>query len=188
MGQEHMGLFYLILVFCGGFLHVAQSAQIREPQPIGIALPMVISFGDSYTSPIELYDAKITVLDVLRGSEAWDLIKGTSHKNRSPEPGFEYIAARIGFEFSARSTPGDKSYNLREDQFTAFSSRGAEYVRPDVQPPEPALNCTLRSGDSTVGWVAFMVASDDAEPFMIFEEDVQTLLRNGAGIRFRLYR
>jgi len=159
----------------------------EDVQPVGVPLSTTISFGDEYTNSVELYDAKITVLEIVRGSKAWDLIKKAAASNPKPKAGFEYLLARIRFEFSARSTPGDKTYALAESQFSAMSSAGKDYVAPNVPKLEPKLNGALRSGESLDGWIVLSVAEEDKKPILIFTEDVQTILRSGSGVRFRLY-
>ncbi len=159
----------------------------EDVQPVGVPLSTTISFGDEYTNSVELYDAKITVLEIVRGSKAWDLIKKAAASNPKPKPGFEYLLVRIRFEFSARSTPGDKTYALAENQFSAMSAAGIEYVSPSVSKLEPKLNGALRSGESLEGWLALSVAEEDKKPILIFTEDVQTILRSGSGVRFKLY-
>ncbi len=163
------------------------AARAQSAQPVGVPLTTTISFGDDYSIPVELYDAKITVLEISRGEKAWEFLKKASASNRPPGTGLEYVVARVKFEFSARGAPGDKSYTVREDQFTLESSDGTEYQTPAVELPKPALSRTLHSGESSEGWVVFAVPRTDPKPQMVFEEDVQTLLRRGAGVRFRLY-
>ncbi len=159
----------------------------EDAQSVGVPLSTTISFGDEYTNAVELYDAKITVLEIIRGSKAWDLIRKAAASNPKPKPGFEYLLVRIRFEFSARSTPGDKTYALAESQFSAMSAAGIEYAAPSVSKLEPKLNGALRSGGSLEGWIALSVAEEDKKPILIFTEDVQTILRSGSGVRFRLY-
>ncbi len=163
------------------------AARAQSAPPIGVPFATTISFGDDYSSPVELYDAKITVLEISRGERAWEFLRKASASNRPPSTGLEYIVARVRFEFSARGAPGDKSYMVREDQFTSESSEGNEYQTPSIQLPEPGLSRTLHSGESSEGWVAFAVPKTDKRPQMVFKENVQTLLRRGAGVRFRLY-
>jgi hypothetical protein len=45
----------------------------------------------------------------------------------------------------------------------------------------------LRSGESVEGWLVFSVAQEDERPVLNFIEDVQSVLRGGTGIRFKLY-
>jgi hypothetical protein len=169
---------------------IAAAGQVNlpNPHPIGTPVSTTITFGDAYATAIETYDARITVIEVIRGARAWDLLRKQNASNRQPDSRFEYVLARIRFEFEARGKPGDKIYDLKEDQFIAFSSDGsAQYSPTNVVLPTPRLSKTLRSGDSVEGWIAFMVARTDLKPFMAFRADVRLLSHTGIGPAFRLY-
>jgi hypothetical protein len=135
----------------------------------GVTASAIVEVGDMYRSP-EIYDAGITVLEVMRGEKAEDLIKNASGLNTPAQNGFEYVLARIRFEFSARGAPGDKTWILNTTQFQAFSGDGTRYGTPSIVLPEPELAGDLRSGDSREGWIAFEVAEQDRQPLMIFDQ------------------
>ena len=48
-----------------------------------------------YSSFAESHDVKITVLKIVRGEKAWELIKEESVSNRPLKNGFEYLLAHI---------------------------------------------------------------------------------------------
>ena len=70
-----------------------------DPIPIGTAVKTEIHCGDSAGS-MEPYDASITVLQVLRGNEAWNLLKEANPSNKQPQTGYEYILVRLSFTTS----------------------------------------------------------------------------------------
>jgi len=135
----------------------------------GVTASAIVEVGDMYRSP-EIYDAKITVLEVMRGEKAEDWIKNAGESNAPAPNGFEYVLARIRFEFSARGAPGDKTWSLSATQFHAFSGDGTRYGAASIALPEPELAGDLRSGDSLEGWIAFAVAEQDRQPLMIFDQ------------------
>jgi hypothetical protein len=104
-----------LLLNCVETIAVGQVSSILDPYPIGTPVTTTITFGDAYATAIETYDAKITMIEVMRGERAWDLLNKQNASNRQPDPEFEYILARVRFEFTAKGKPGDKSYDLRED-------------------------------------------------------------------------
>jgi hypothetical protein len=154
----------------------SDSSAIRAV-PMGTTASAIVELEDMYRSP-ETYDAKITVLEVLRGEKPADLIKKASASNAPAQSGFEYILARIRFEYSARGAPGDKAWRVGKRQFHAYSGEGIPYRFPSIVLPEPELAGELRSGDSLQGWLAFEVAKQDKKPLMIFEP---------GNVWFRLY-
>lgn len=137
--------------------------------PIGMTASAIVELSDMYRAP-ETYDAKITVLEVVRGEESTDLIKKASESNAPAPNGFEYLLARIRFEFFARGTPGNKTWSLSGKQFHAFSGDGTRYGTLSIVLPEPELAGELRSDDSCQGWLAFEVAKQDKKPLMTFEQ------------------
>ena len=169
----------------------ALSAQAFSPahaQPVGLPFTAIIGFGNQYDGGDELYDARITVLEIVRGSKAWDTLKRASASNAPPKPGFEFLLARVRFEFSARTSPHHYNYTLRQNQFTAMSAAGNEYKAPALtMQPAPALSGTLRSGESVEGWLAFQVPQTDRKPIMVFREDVGSVFHEGGGSFFQLY-
>jgi hypothetical protein len=168
------------------------AAQTRAvtgvAQPVGVALQTIIIFGDQYNGGDELYDVRITVAEIVRGEKAWQLVKEASASNKPPGTGFDYVLARVRFEFSARTKPEHYSYTLDQAQFVAMSDNSKVYD-PAVLAEElkPGLHATLRSGDSAEGWVAFLVPRGDHTPLMLFHEDVGNLSHEGNGSLFKLY-
>jgi hypothetical protein len=168
---------------------VAQTRAVTgSAQPVGVALQTIIIFGDQYNGGDELYDVRITVAEIVRGEKAWRLVKEASASNKPPGMGFEYLLARVRFEFSARTSPEHYSYTLDQAQFVAMSADNKVYD-PAVlaEGLKPALHATLRSGDSAEGWVAFLVPRGDHTPLMLFHEDVGNLSHEGNGSLFKLY-
>jgi hypothetical protein len=155
----------------------AQDYSPFNPAPVGVPVTATVECGDPYAAS-ELYNLKITVQEIIRGKEALKRIKAASMSDQPTKADSEYILARIRFEFFARGAPGDKDYDLREDQFVAVSSDGREYDAPSIVQPKLILSSRLHSGDSLEGWLAFQVAQDDNKPLMLF---------NRGGIWFKLY-
>lgn len=182
----------IVVLWLTALLVQAAAAQegraAREPYPPGVAAVTMITFGDAYATPIEIYDARITVIEVLRGKAAWERLRSETAAAKPAPGGLEYALARIRFEFSARGKPGDKSYALSGDQFIAFSSdRTTQY--PPAPAPLPALGLdrTLHSGEAAEGWAVLLVDRREQNPLMAFRADVRLLSHTGTGPFFRLY-
>ena len=137
------------------------------PAPAGAPVQTIIECGVGYESH-ELYDVKITLLETVRGDRAWEMIKAAAPENKAAKDGFEYILARIRFEYAARGRPGECGHELKEDEFTALSPEGHVYDSPSVVPPSPRLNGTVHSGDTPEGWVAFSVPKNEPTALMSF--------------------
>ena len=168
---------------------VAAPSFADTAQPLGRTLTTIITFGDQYNGGDELYDAKITVIQVVRGEKAWQKLKAISTSNPVPKSGFEYLLARIHFDFSARASPSHYNYTLDESQFSATNADGTAYAPARVtQQPIPNLNGTIKSGNSLEGWVTFVVPKKDRKPLMLFRANVGSVFHEGGGSFFKLYK
>lgn len=162
--------------------------SITSPAPVGMTVAGIVEVGTGYTSH-ELYDIRVTLLEVLRGSEVWNHIRVADASNGPPDTGFEYVLARIKFEFNARGAPGNLSHQLTGAQFIALSRDGQGYQATSAVPPAPELKGTLFSGDSVEGWIVLQVPVDDSKPLMTFDASVGGIeaVEHGGDIWFQLY-
>ena len=153
-----------------------------SPAAVGARVETVIQCGG------EPCDARIFLLEVVRGEKAWQRIQAANSSNTPPEGDLEYVLARMRFEMSSR-TPGSKSYPIRSGQtgqFFAFSAEGQPYETPALVLPKPALEGLLRSGESIEGWLAFRVPKSEAKPLMNFDPASGAAKGQGKLIWFRL--
>ena len=174
----------------------ARPGQSHRPQqpnsyatPVGTPLSTIIVFGDQYNGGDELYDVTITVAEVVRGERALQMVKAAGPANTAPTANMEYLLARVKFEFSARVRPEHYTYTLDPSQFSAMSAATVSYATANLTVPvKPELRAVLHSGDSTEGWVAFLVPRGDHTPLMMFREDVGSVIHQGDASFFKLYR
>ncbi len=165
----------------------AATSPADSAQPLGRTLSTIIIFGDQYDGGDELYDAKITVLQVVRGEKAWEMLKAISTSNPPPKAGLEYLLARVRFEFSARTSPSHYNYAIDETQFTAIRADGTAYAPASIaEQPMPDLQGTLKPGTSVEGWITFAVPKSDRQPLMLFRADVGSVIHEGGGSLFKL--
>jgi hypothetical protein len=143
------------------------GSSLNSAMPIGGTVSAIVELSDMYRAP-ETYDVRITVLEILRGEKSKNLIERTNVSLTALPNDFEFLLAHIRFEYSARGTPGDKTWDLSGKQFNAFSDDGRLYENQPIVLPESRLSGVLRPGDSRQGWVAFEVAKDDKKPLMTF--------------------
>ena len=166
----------------------AATSLADSAQPVGGTLSTIIIFGDQYDGGDELYDAKITVVQVVRGEKAWEMLRAISTSNPPAKAGLEYMLARVRFEFSARTSPSHYNYTIDETQFTAMRADGTAYAPASiVEQPMPDLHGTLKPGTSLEGWITFAVPKIDRRPLMLFRADVGSVIHEGSGSLFKLY-
>ncbi|MGA9882827.1 MAG: hypothetical protein WBQ34_03810 [Candidatus Acidiferrales bacterium] len=188
------GVAFISLILAAMFIvtllpaRAADSNLAARAQPLGKPLSTIIEFGEQYETGDALYEAKITVVKVLRGAPAEALVKAASASNPSAKTGFEFVAARVRFDFSARVTPAHDEYTLDTSQFSSISPGGSVYPAPKLAAqPKPGVDATLRSGDSVEGWVVLLVPRDDRTPLMLFVPNLGSTSHQGGSSVFRLY-
>jgi uncharacterized protein DUF4352 len=176
------------LVLCAPLLPAQAHFPAADAHPIGTPVAIILEFGDQYLGGDELYDAKITVLRVVRGEKAWGMIKAASASNPAPKAGWDYVLARVQFEFATRTSPSHFNYAIDPSQFTVATAEGAEFDPPAlVEQLKPGLSGTIKPGDAMEGWLAFAVPHNLERPLMIFREDVGEVIHRGGGTWFQLY-
>ncbi len=186
--QKFAAIFIAAMITLAVANAIAATSFTGQAQPLGRTLSTIIIFGDQYDGGDELYDAKITVVQVVRGEKASEMLKAISTSNPPPKAGFEYLLARIRFEFSARTSPSHYNYAIDETQFTAMSADGAAYAADSIaEEPMPDLQGTLKPGDSIEGWITFIVPRADSRPLMLFRANVGSVIHEGSGSLFKLY-
>jgi hypothetical protein len=156
-----------------------------EPAPVGATVTGIIECGQGYTSH-ELYDMRITVIEVVRGEEAWKRLREASDSNKPAATGLDYVLARVKFEYHARGTPGLCVHQLVPGQFTAYSSAGDDYKPAAVATPKPEMRKDMRSGETMAGWIVFSVNQQDQAPLMLYSADSGGAVMHGGGKWFLL--
>jgi hypothetical protein len=178
----------VILVLAAAAAAVGQTpgSSPLNAAPIGKTIAGIVECGQGYTSH-ELYDMKITVLEVFRGEEAWARLKSASPANKQAAQGQEYVVARVRFEYYARGVPGACLHQVSPEQFTAFSAEGVDYKNTAAMAPKPELRKGMKSGEILEGWIAFEVAQQDKKPIVSYSADAGGAVVHGGGKWFQLY-
>ncbi len=157
-----------------------------EPASTGVRLSGIVECGQGYTSH-ELYNMNLTLLEVVRGDAAWERLRKAGDANKPAGSGFDYILARVKFEYYARGTPGLCVHKVIPQQFMAFSSEGVDYPSVDVSLPKPEMRGDLRSGEHLEGWIAVRVPQEDQKPLLCYSADQGGAVMHGGGKWFKLY-
>jgi hypothetical protein len=177
---------YLICSVLSIFFYVnsAMGQSHDTAIPIGKSVKTQVNCGMS-----EPYDATITILEVVRGSDAWKLIKKADSSNKKPDKGYEYTMALISFKMKARGLPGDKTFDLDWPlQLSSFSGDFEEYTAPTVVTPEPVFKRTVRADEYAEGWIVRVVKKDDDRPLLLFDPASGGAWARGKMIFFKLYK
>jgi hypothetical protein len=125
---------------------------------------LTITFDATYEDP---HTAEVTLLEIIRGNQAWQRIRQANEFNEPAPPGQEYLLARMRFKLTGGPSP-DRQYALWYGAFTAVSQDGRDYPLSDVVVPEPPIDANLYPGASHEGWAVFQVSDDDEQPRLAF--------------------
>jgi hypothetical protein len=165
---------------------MAQDNSPTNPAAVNTPVRSMIELGSVYTN---IYDITITVLETVRGNAAMDRLKAASPDVKAPANGFEYVLARIKFDFKGRYVSDNLPFDLGDEplQWVALSGSDlTEYSRVSVTVPKPALAGRIKPGNSTEGWVAFTVQQKDSKPVMVFDPDTGGATGRGKTLFFKL--
>jgi len=158
--------------------------------PVGVSIKTTIERGDAYSAPA-IYDVEITLLEIVRGEDAWERIKVQGVSTEPPKVGFEYILARIRFGYSRRGRGlDDEAYKLTEGQFAAVSADGqTEYMIPTVLQQPQLVDTIFHSGESREGWIILQVPEDEKKPLLVYKrEHVEGVYGIWRHVWFQLYQ
>jgi hypothetical protein len=166
---------------------LAQDNTPKNPAAVGLPVRSMIELGSVYTN---IYDIAITVLETVRGKEAMERLKAAGPDVKVPAEGFDYVLARIKFDFKGRYVSDNLPFELGDEplQWVALSGTDlTEYARVSVVVPKPALVGRIQPGSSMEGWVAFAVKQNDSTPVMVFDPDTGGATGRGRTLFFKLY-
>jgi hypothetical protein len=165
----------------------AQGQSPSNAAPVGLSIKTQVECGERAGS-MEPYDAKIAVLQVLRGKAAFDRIKAANPSSQPPKTGFDYVVARVSFQMNAILAPGNKTFELaRKMQFIALTADESEQEPPLASPPLPELHRTVRSGEAAEGWIVLLVEESNKKPVMFFDPAAGGAMGGGRVLFFQLY-
>ena len=135
-----------------------------NPAPMGTTVDLQFQYL------YKTYYAQITVTQVVRGSQAWSMLQEANMFNDPPAEGFEYVVAKIRFEYYQGPT-SDTQFSVSPVNFKAISSSGVTYDSSFAVDPDPSLTTSLYPGASHEGWATYQVALSDSNPLLAFARE-----------------
>jgi hypothetical protein len=138
----------------------AQEGTPTVTSSIGLSRADPVPLGELVQAgPVELQ-----VLDVLSGPEAVAAVLAASPTNVEPRDGITFVAV----DLAARNT-GSQPLSLDNDDFAVTGDSGLVWRFLGARPPEPALDVSLNPGESSEGWVAFGIPTEENSLLLIFD-------------------
>ena len=136
-----------------------------EPSSVGTSLTDPANLGESVITE----DWEIQILEVVRGDDAWTLIKEGNQFNEPPEEGMEFIAVLVGVQ-KVGST--NRSDNISSYEFKSTGSAEIIHDPTYVIEPPPALEVNLYPGGEYQGWVVVQGEIGEENMVLIYEPDL----------------
>ena len=155
----------------GRFLALEEGAAVVFPASIEVTGDR--QAGQSADDPapagtvIATEQWEFTVLEVLRGGEAWDALYEASEWNDPAEEDMEYVLVRLNVRnISEEDEPKFCDYDV-----SGIVGENREvYEHPFVTVPEPELRAWLYPNGEVEGWVALQVAEDEGGLILILSD------------------
>lgn len=143
-------------------LTIPPELATSEPNGLGQSRAHPAPFGQTVITE----DWELTVLEVVRGSEALALVPRDNPFNETPAPGMEFIAVKLRARYIATvDEPPGRIFDL---DFSVISESNVTYDPPIVDEPEPALDVNLYPGGEYEGWMILQTREGSMEPVLVF--------------------
>ena len=135
------------------------NTNSRSNPAAGVSMPYQVN------DILDNYSGQVSILTTKRGIEANRMIARANPFNDEPKEGYEYILAKVKITVDKNKSEG--SVDLSSVKYKLISSSGVEYDNVAVV-PDPAYGTSVYAGGAHVGWIAFQVKKDDANPLIVY--------------------
>ena len=174
IGEENLILAYgsvYELGETGRFLALEEGAAVAFPASVEVMGDQEAGQSPDDPAPsgtvIATGQWEFTVLEVLRGDEAWDALYEANEYNDRPEEGMEYVLVRASVRnISDDDEPKPCDYDLLD----IVGQNREIYDKPFLTEPEPELDAWLYPNGETEGWVVLQVAEDEGGLVLILSD------------------
>lgn len=147
---------------------------IRETVPTATPMPTPTApiLGSSRSQPypmdteIILPQRSIKVLERIQGEAAWEQISQANAFNDPPPEGMQYLMLKILVKNTAE---GDTEIKISNADFYLTGSHLQRYSPASAVMPDPNFSEGLFPGGETIGWVSFLIPSDETNLIAIID-------------------
>ncbi len=152
------------------YIALDEGASLEVPVELQNITPS--EFGKDRSKPALKTDKVITedwemsVVEVIRGPEAWNMVLAANQFNDPPADGFEYVAIKV---YVHNIGTKDEATDINKYSFNTTGSAGILHDVPSVVEPEPALSVSLYPGGEFEGWIIMLAAVNETDLILIFE-------------------
>lgn len=119
-----------------------------------------------HTEKIVTEDWEISMLEIVRGDEAWKMVKEANQFNEAPAEGMEYIVVKVHVRYISTD---DAAAQIDGTFFKTTGSASVLYDAPLAVDPNPMLDAALYPGGEFEGWITVQAAKDETGVVLVFE-------------------
>lgn len=163
----HVCVVLLLLVgLVGAFAGETDAApgadwrRLRSASLAELSLSEPVPFGETASAgPWQL-----SVVDVVTGADATELVTAASDRNDSPADGFQYVAVLI-----SATNGASQPYRIDFNDFGVVGETGIVRRFIGAVVPDPTLDATVGSGESTEGWIVAASRADEGDLMLVYD-------------------
>jgi hypothetical protein len=148
---------------------VQEDAQPIEAEPTQSPPPGSSRFTPApFGATVATDKWQVTVLEVIRGDEAWQMVQATNQFNEAPGEGMEYVAVKVRVEYITTDQAAETT-RVSDAWLKATGEANVLYDNPSVVDPEPALDADLFPGGQAEGWATLQAAQGEGGLVAVFK-------------------
>jgi len=141
------------------------SMPTSTPAPEIGSYEIPYPYGYSMSLGNSTQEFKITLKDVKRGDDAWQMLYNVNQFNEPAPEGMEWIGTLIKTEY----TKGPSGKVLELDRyFVNTVTKGSILEIPFYLGPDPEFDLKILPGGEGEGWIFGHVYVDDSDPMVVF--------------------
>lgn len=147
----------------GASISVSPQLENIQPTDIGLTRDQPAALSEQVTTD----DWEISVVEVVRAEDAWNMIQEANKHNDPPKEGMEYVAVKLHVRYIGTE---DISKRLMNFSFSATGSENVLYKYIYVSGPYPDISLSLFPGGSHEGWIVVQVAKGETGLLLVFQD------------------
>jgi hypothetical protein len=151
------------------YIALDEGASISIPSDLAGIMPT--NLGITRNDPalraekVTTQDWELSVIDVVRGDDAWAMVQKANEYSDPAEKGMEYIAIKLHARYIGTE---EKAEWLEPYSFNATGSANILYDYTYVQEPYPPLNFYYYPGGEHEGWIVVQVAIGESGIILVY--------------------
>ncbi len=140
------------------------NPQLGQNQPTdrGLTREQPAQLGETLITD----DWAVTVLEAIRGAQAWQMAQAANQFNDPPPAGREYLAVRARVR---NLNPSDNTVRIDSASFKTIGDADVLYNAPSVVDPDPPLDAALYPGGEVEGWIILQIGESEKNAVLVFD-------------------